>query len=66
MVRIEVTQAEAESIMFGLGSIGYCRSCGTEQGGCEPDARRYRCEACGAHEVYGFEELLIMGEVDLT
>ena len=27
----------------------------------EPDARRYRCESCGANAVYGAEELLIRG-----
>ena len=29
--------------------------------GVEPDARRYECETCGAREVYGAEELLMMG-----
>lgn len=28
--------------------------------GVKPDARRYPCEACGAKQVYGAEELLIM------
>jgi hypothetical protein len=37
---------------------GICVACGEEQGGCEPDARRYPCEACGQRAVYGAEELL--------
>jgi hypothetical protein len=37
---------------------GFCVACGEEQGGYEPDARRYRCEACGAFAVFGAEQLL--------
>ncbi len=58
--------------MFALEDIeaaieeqnGFCIVCGFEQGGCEPDARKYECEDCGAHSVYGAEELLIMGRVE--
>ena len=42
-----------------LDDPGFCLACGNEQGGCEPDARRYECEACGERAVYGAEELLI-------
>jgi hypothetical protein len=38
---------------------GICLVCGEEQGGCEPDARKYRCENCDALAVYGAEELLM-------
>jgi hypothetical protein len=40
--------------------IGICIACGEEQEGVEPDARRYECESCGKHKVYGAEELLMM------
>lgn len=40
--------------------LGFCLACGNEQGGCEPDAREYKCEACGERKVYGAEECLIM------
>ncbi len=40
---------------------GFCIECGNEQGGCEPDARKYECEACGAKTVYGAMELVVMG-----
>lgn len=40
--------------------IGICIACGSEQGECEPDARRYMCESCGERKVYGAEELLFM------
>jgi hypothetical protein len=52
--------AAAEQRMFGLDSTGFCIACGNEQGGCEPDARRYRCEACDTRQVYGAEELLMV------
>jgi hypothetical protein len=42
---------------YDLDDPGFCIMCGHEQGGCEPDARRYKCESCGAKQVYGAEEL---------
>jgi hypothetical protein len=44
--------------------VGFCVICGADRGCCEPDARKYECEECGARAVYGAEELLIMGLVD--
>lgn len=32
---------------------GFCTSCGEIQESCEPDARAYECESCGAHTVHG-------------
>lgn len=43
-----------------LDNPGFCTACGLEADGCEPDARNYECEGCGAHEVFGAEELLLM------
>jgi predicted RNA-binding Zn-ribbon protein involved in translation (DUF1610 family) len=40
--------------------MGICVKCGYEQEGVEPDARKYECEDCGEHKVYGAEELLFM------
>lgn len=42
---------------------GFCLDCGTETDGVEPDARKYRCDACGMPAVYGLEELLMMNLV---
>ena len=39
---------------------GICTACGADADGCEPDARDYECEACGARAVYGAEELAMM------
>jgi hypothetical protein len=41
-------------------NTGFCIKCGFEQGGCEPDARRYPCESCGEKKVFGAQELLFM------
>lgn len=45
-------------------SIGFCLACGEEAYNCEPDARGYECESCGERQVFGAEEILIMGEVE--
>jgi hypothetical protein len=45
-------------------NTGICRACGAEQLGCEPDARNYVCEVCGEAEVFGAEQLVVMGEAD--
>jgi hypothetical protein len=41
-------------------NLGFCLACGAEADGCEPDARKYECESCGEHQVYGAEEVLMM------
>jgi len=45
--------------MRDLDDPGFCIACGNEQGGCEPDARRIKCEACGARQVFGAQELFM-------
>ena len=40
-------------------NLGFCLSCGDEDRGVEPDARRYKCKQCGELRVYGAQELLI-------
>lgn len=54
---------ETEDEMYGVNCSedGFCLGCGSTQGGVEPDARRYPCESCGDHLVFGFQELLLMG-----
>jgi hypothetical protein len=48
------------------GNNGICLACGEEAYGVEPDARAYECECCGKRAVYGLEELVVMGFIDLT
>jgi len=52
-----VMDAVKES-MFDLSSPGFCTECGDDADGVEPDARKYKCGACGAMAVFGAEELL--------
>jgi hypothetical protein len=44
------------------GDMGFCLTCGAEAHSVEPDARGYPCESCGAHQVYGAEELMLAAE----
>ena len=53
-----VTEA-VERASITLDNPGFCIRCGAEAEGVEPDARRYECETCGEHGVYGAEELLL-------
>jgi Zn finger protein HypA/HybF involved in hydrogenase expression len=55
--------AEIEGAIFD-GLTGFCVNCRHEQYNVEPDARNYVCEECGQPEVFGAEELLVMGLVD--
>ena len=48
-----------ERSLTSLDNPGFCLACGYEQDGCEPDAREYECEECGAERVFGAEELLL-------
>ena len=40
---------------------GLCLACGALRDCCEPDARRYRCEECNENQVYGANEIMMMG-----
>lgn len=54
---------ELEHMMFN-GGHGFCRACGAESEGLvEPDAENYECGTCGEYQVYGLEQLLLMGEI---
>jgi hypothetical protein len=40
--------------------IGFCLACGAERGCCEPDAKNYPCEDCGANMVFGAEQCCLL------
>lgn len=61
-----ITMTEDRFAELTDGNVGLCRSCGGERECCEPDARNYKCEDCGINNVFGAEELLIMGEIEFT
>lgn len=52
-------QEAVEDEMFGLGNPGFCKACGEDADGCEPDARNYKCDFCGEHQVFGAAEILM-------
>jgi hypothetical protein len=54
-----ISQARIMRAVESGDSVGFCRECGHETDGVEPDARNYRCDHCGAMAVYGAEEMLI-------
>jgi len=62
MPQIKTRKFDLEQLMEAdSNEHGFCLSCGNEQSGCEPDARKYTCEACGEKQVYGASELVMMG-----
>lgn len=56
----EVIHNACERRIRTLDNPGFCLICGNESDGCEPDARNYECEGCGAEQVFGSEELLLV------
>lgn len=59
--RRTITMEQYEAASEDMG--GFCLACGEEASNVEPDARKYCCEACGALQVYGADEWLVMGRV---
>ena len=60
-VRFQLSEIETALMDDG----GFCILCGEpSEDPVEPDARAYRCGACGRPGVYGAEELLLMDLVD--
>ena len=57
----DLMEAIEENNSAACTNWGFCLSCGSQQDGCEPDARRYKCDDCGNRSVYGSEEILMMG-----
>lgn len=51
---IEVLEADENA--------GFCLNCSTKHYNIEPDARNYECEDCGEFEVFGAQEILLMGK----
>ena len=41
---------------------GFCVACGAQHDGLvDPDARNMHCESCGEDQVFGAEEIVLMG-----
>jgi predicted RNA-binding Zn-ribbon protein involved in translation (DUF1610 family) len=65
---VTISEAEAADMMMGMGNPGVCLSCGMvdEYAGCEPDARNYTCPDCGEGQLFGLEEALMMGCLEIV
>jgi hypothetical protein len=62
--KIEISEDEYEYHTEAYD--GVCLGCGAwTSGGVEPDARKYKCDACQAMRVYGCEEALLMGRIEI-
>jgi hypothetical protein len=57
----KVTLQQVLAAIEADDNLGFCLACGAEAYCVEPDARKYECESCGEHKVYGAEELLLRG-----
>lgn len=60
-MRPSLTQEKILAAVEADDNLGFCKECGAEAQGVEPDARNYECESCGEEQVFGAEELLIEG-----
>jgi hypothetical protein len=56
---VEIILEAAWRLENSLDNPGFCNECGAEVEAVEPDARKYKCGACGTNAVYGAEELLL-------
>ncbi len=64
--RLVVSVTKTEYLQHCASYDGLCLGCGEwSWGDCEPDARRYRCDACGELRVYGAEEAQLMGRISI-
>jgi len=43
---------------------GFCLACGEPADCVEPDATNYYCEVCNETQVFGAQELVMMGRVE--
>lgn len=66
MTRRRFVFTEDQLSGMDLDDPGACVLCGEYASGCEPDLEKGPCESCGKNGVYGAQQLLIMGRVDLA
>lgn len=58
--QIKATEAEVND-----GTEGACLACGERAYGVGPDVEKYVCQHCGERAVYGLQQLLLMGRLDI-
>lgn len=59
------SMTEEEYLEYEDRMVGLCRNCGAERGCTEPDACNYPCEECGKKAVFGVQELMLRGLIEL-
>lgn len=64
-VGVKVTVTEDEFLEMGNNYEGVCLYCGEVASGVEPDAHKYHCDACNKKGVFGLEEALLWGRVQV-
>lgn len=62
MIRVSVAEIREWADEY----IGMCLACGELRDHTEPDAHGYECDACGAEQVVGAEELLYAEGVEVS
>lgn len=61
---IEMTKEEYEDLRDM--SEGVCLACGEPTCNMvEPDAENYLCECCGESEVFGVDQAMLLGEIEI-
>ncbi len=65
MMARKIRMTEDEYLDGRMNYVGYCLKCGDEAYNVEPDARKHTCDSCGAAAVYGIEDLLMTGRLDI-
>lgn len=61
---VRMSQEQYQELRDDYGGI--CLNCGELAFGVEPDAESYECESCGQANVFGIEQALLMGRIELT
>ena len=60
---IKMTESSYQHLCGSYG--GVCLACGEEvEEGIEPDAENYECPLCDEPQVFGAEQLLVMGIIE--
>lgn len=62
----KITMTEFLYREFQNDHAGVCVKCNAVNFEVEPDACGYECEDCGKFAVYGIEQLMVCGKIDLT
>lgn len=62
-IKKSIVRAAIALVEDGLGytETGLCLACGAERDCVEPDAENYPCEACGEEQVFGAEQIVLLG-----